>query len=237
MVSWPVMVMWRVNYNMEKRLNIILLGPPAAGKGTQSQLIEKRYAISHISTGDMFRAAIKEQTPLGKEAYQYTSTGRLVPDEVTNGLVKERLSKDDCKKGFLLDGFPRTVIQADVLQEILSSLGTSLTCCILLKADDELLIDRIASRRVCLNCGASYSIKTNKPKVENVCDCCGTELVFRNDDRPESFKVTVEDYHKKTFPLVEYYKKKGLLYEVDALLPIDEVFENISKIISSLLDR
>lgn len=226
--------MRRVNYKMKKALNIILLGPPAAGKGTQSELITKEFNIKHISTGDMFRKAIKEKTPLGLEASSYINAGKLVPDSVTNGLVKERLSQDDCKEGFLLDGFPRTVPQADELNSILSSIGTGLTCCILLTADDNQLIDRISSRRVCLKCGSSYSLKTKKPQVENICDNCGKELTFRDDDRPESFKVRLEDYHKKTLPLVDYYKEKGLLYQVDALQNIDDVFACIKEILRKL---
>ena len=223
--------------NRNKSLNIILLGPPASGKGTQSELICNEFDIVHISTGDMFRAAISNKTELGLEASSYIQAGKLVPDSVTNGLVKERLALDDVKNGFLLDGFPRTVNQADELENILSSLNTSLTAVISLVADDDELISRISSRRVCLKCGASYSLKNKKPKVDNICDNCSSTLVQREDDKEESFKVRLEDYQKKTFPLVEYYKKKGILYEVNALLSIDEVFDQIKDFLKRKLDE
>lgn len=218
---------------MSKGLNIILMGPPAAGKGTQSEFICSKYGIKHISTGDMFRQAIAEKTKLGVEAEGYISKGLLVPDDVTIGLVAERLAKDDCKEGFLLDGFPRTIPQADKLNEILSSLGRSLSVCIALVADEEKLVERISSRRVCPKCGASYSLITKKPKVEGICDLCGSEIIQRKDDCAESFKVRLDDYSKKTYPLISYYSDKGLLKEVDALMSI----EDVSKAISVILDE
>lgn len=215
-------------------LNIILMGPPAAGKGTQSELICERYAIAHISTGDMFRSAIQNKTPLGLEASEYIQKGELVPDSVTVGLVRERLKEQDCANGFLLDGFPRTIAQADELENILSSLGKKLSSVILLVADDDVLIERISNRRVCTKCGASYNLKTKPSQVEGVCDNCGSELILRPDDRAESFSVRLKDYHEKTLPLADYYRNKGLLKEVDALQDINDVFKDVEKIIASL---
>ncbi len=225
--------MRRVNCNMaqNEEKNIIIMGPPAAGKGTQSELIVKAYGLPHISTGDMFRSAMKEQTPLGIEAGKYMAEGKLVPDEVTIGLVEERLSKEDCKNGFLLDGFPRTIPQAEALKAILAKMGRKITSVIVLEADDEELIARIAARRVCPKCGASYSLRNRKPKVEGICDNCGEEIILRQDDRPESFKVRLDDYRKKTLPLVDYYKKEGVVKEFDALESIESVFAQIQETI------
>lgn len=215
-------------------LNIILMGPPAAGKGTQSELIIEHYHIPHISTGDMFRAAISEKTPLGLKASEYINAGLLVPDEVTIGLVEERLGKEDCKEGFLLDGFPRTVPQAEALDSMLAKSGRQISAVIHMVADDEVLINRITSRRVCPNCGASYNVVTKKAQVENVCDACHHELIQRKDDTREAFQVRLDAYRAQTLPIAEHYGKQGLVSEVNALQSIDAVFSDVEKILDEV---
>ena len=218
---------------MEKQLNIILMGPPAAGKGTQSENICKKFNIAHISTGDMFRSAIASKTPLGVEASEYISAGKLVPDSLTIKLVEERLGRDDCLNGFLLDGFPRTIPQAEALDKLLEEGHRELSYVILLEADDEELASRITSRRVCPKCGASYSLKNKKPHIEGICDESGSKLIQRDDDKIESFKVRLDDYHSKTSPLADYYENKGKLVKIDALQDIDKVFEDIKKVLEA----
>lgn len=215
-----------------KELNIILMGPPAAGKGTQSELIVSNFAVPHISTGDMLRSAVSDKTPLGLKAAEYMNAGKLVPDDVIIGLVEERISKDDCRKGFLLDGFPRTIPQAEALDTMLAKLGRKINSVILLTADDEVLTGRITSRRVCPNCGASYNVNTKKPKVEGVCDSCGATLIQRKDDNAEAFKVRLKAYADQTFSIADYYAKKGVVSEVNALQSIDEVFADVKKALS-----
>ena len=196
-------------------LNIILMGPPGAGKGTQAKKLIAALGIPHISTGDMFREAIKEGTPLGKLAASYINDGHLVPDDVTIGLVKERLSKSDCAKGYLLDGFPRTIPQAEALEKLTKEIGREVSYVIDIETPKEELIRRICGRRVCKVCGAPYHVESAKPKVDGICDICGGELVQRPDDNEEALNVRLEAYHKSTKPLLEYYEKKGLLKVFD----------------------
>ena len=192
-------------------LNIILMGPPGAGKGTQAKILIKKYDIPHISTGDMFREAIKQGTPLGKLAASYINDGHLVPDDVTIGLVKERLSKDDCAKGYLLDGFPRTIVQAEALEKLTEEINRPIEYVINIDTPKEELVARICGRRVCKKCGAPYHIINVKPKVDGVCDICGGELIQRPDDNEEALNTRLEAYTKQTKPLLDYYEKKGLL--------------------------
>lgn len=192
-------------------LNIILMGPPGAGKGTQAKILIAKFNIPHISTGDMFREAIKEGTPLGKLAASYINDGHLVPDDVTIGLVKERLSKDDCANGYLLDGFPRTIPQAEALEVLTKEIGREVNYVINIDTPKEELVSRICGRRVCKKCGAPYHIVNVKPKVDGVCDICGGELVQRPDDNEEALSIRLEAYNKQTKPLLDFYAKKGLL--------------------------
>ncbi len=195
--------------------NIILMGPPGAGKGTQATDLVERYHIPHISTGDMFREAIKNKTPLGQKAEAIIARGDLVPDDITVGLVKERLSQDDCANGYLLDGFPRTIPQAEALEEIGKEIGRPVNAVIDISVPEEVLIDRIGGRRVCPKCGASYHVRNMKPKVEGKCDHCGSDLIQRKDDNPESFKVRLENYYKQTAPVSDFYEARKLLRRYD----------------------
>lgn len=211
--------------------NIILLGAPGAGKGTQAQILKEKYNIPHISTGDMFREAIKNKTPLGTLADSYISKGHLVPDDVTIALVKERLSKDDCANGYLLDGFPRTLVQAEALAKLSKEINREINLVINIDVKEEILIDRISGRRICKSCGASYHIKNMPPKVEGVCDHCGGELYIRKDDNVDALKVRLEHYRNETKPLIEYYSKEGLLKTVDGAIGLDNVLCEISSFI------
>lgn len=208
--------------------NIILMGPPGAGKGTLAKQLKEALNLVHISTGDMFRDAIKAQTELGKLAASYINEGHLVPDEVTIGLVKERLSQKDCDAGFLLDGFPRTLPQAEALNEIAKSISRPIEAVINLDCDNNELIRRISGRRVCKNCGAPYHIETMKPKVEGVCDLCGGPLYQRKDDNEDALKVRLGHYEEETKPLLDYYKKLGLLESFDSLIGKDPLFDEVT---------
>lgn len=196
-------------------MKIVLLGPPGAGKGTQAKLIVEKYNIPHISTGDIFRKNIKEMTPLGIKAKEYIDKGQLVPDEVTVDIVKDRIQQEDCKNGFLLDGFPRTVAQADALSEVLEDLGTKLDYVINIKVDENNLIVRLSGRRVCPKCGASFHVVFNPPKQEGVCDYCGAEVVQRADDTEETVKNRLSVYNKQTQPLIDYYTNNGLIKNIN----------------------
>ena len=204
-------------------MHILIMGPPGAGKGTQAANIVKEFGVPHISTGDMFRAAVKEGTELGKKAKACMDKGELVPDDVTIGIVAERLQKDDCKKGFILDGFPRTTEQADALQKILADIGLKLKAVVNINVPAEDLIERAVGRRICKKCGATYHVKFNPTAKEGVCDDCGGELYSRADDNEETMKSRLSVYEASTRPLIEYYRKAGIYEEIDGRQSIDKV--------------
>ena len=208
-------------------MRLLIMGAPGAGKGTQAALIKEEYNIAHISTGDMFRKAIMDKTPMGVIAASYIDKGNLVPDDVTIALVKERLQEKDCNNGFLLDGFPRTYEQAVALDKILNDLGIKLDAVINISVADEYLVDRITGRRVCEKCGASYHIKAAKPKVEGVCDMCGGKLIQRKDDEEATIKNRLQVYYQKTKPVLDYYLKQGIVRNVSGVGDIEDIFINI----------
>lgn len=208
-------------------MRLLIMGAPGAGKGTQAALIKDEYNIAHISTGDMFRAAIKNQTPTGIEAKGYIDKGQLVPDSTTIKLVRERLLQEDCKNGFLLDGFPRNTSQAIALDEMLKEVGIKLDAVINVDVDDSFLIERITGRRTCLACGASYHVTAKKPLKEGVCDVCGADLVQRKDDCEETIKSRLEVYHNQTAPVLEYFGKQGIVKNIPGVGEISEIFANI----------
>lgn len=214
-------------------MKIVMLGAPGAGKGTQAKKISEKYGIPHISTGDIFRANIKENTELGQKAKTYMDQGLLVPDELTCDLVMDRISQDDCKNGFVLDGFPRTIPQAEALDAALTKIGQKMDYAVDVDVPDENIINRMSGRRACLNCGATYHIVSIPTKVEGVCDRCGSPVVLRDDDQPETVKKRLEVYHAQTQPLIDYYKKQNILKSVDGTQPMEEVFRAIVEILGA----
>ncbi|AVQ33618.1 adenylate kinase [Staphylococcus muscae] len=215
-------------------MNIILMGLPGAGKGTQASEIVKKYPIPHISTGDMFRKAIKDETELGKEAKSYMDRGELVPDEVTVGIVKERISEDDAKKGFLLDGFPRTIEQAEALNSILEELGREIDAVVNIEVPEEELMNRLTGRRICETCGTTYHLVFNPPKVEGVCDLDGGKLYQREDDNPETVANRLNVNIKQSKPILDFYGQQGVLKNIDGSKQIDAVSEDVIQILESL---
>ena len=214
-------------------MKIIMLGAPGAGKGTQAKKIAAEYNIPHVSTGDIFRANIKEQTELGMEAKSYMDKGQLVPDELTVKILLDRVAKDDCKNGYVLDGFPRTIPQAEVLDKAVSELGEAIDFAIDIEVPDESIVARMSGRRACLKCGATYHIKHLPPKQDGICDTCGSELVIREDDKEETVKNRLNVYHAQTQPLIEYYENKGILKQFDGERDAEVVFADIKKILEA----
>ena len=212
-------------------MKIIMLGAPGAGKGTQAKQIAAKYEIPHISTGDIFRANIKNGTELGKKAKEYMDQGMLVPDELTCDLVMDRIAQDDCERGFVLDGFPRTIPQAEALTNALTKIGQSMDYAIDVDVPDENIVNRMSGRRACLNCGATYHIVFNPTKTEGVCDACGNETVLRDDDKPETVQKRLTVYHDQTQPLIDYYRNMNILKSVDGTKPMNEVFSDIVAIL------
>lgn len=208
-------------------MNILFMGPPGAGKGTQAERIVDTFNVPHISTGDAFRLAMKQGTPLGQKAKEFVDQGLLVPDEITNGIVRDRLLLEDCNNGFLLDGFPRTLQQAEALDGMLAEMGRSIDHVVNLKVDRGLLLARLTGRRICKSCGATYHVMFNPPKQEGVCDKCGGELYQRSDDTEAKVGTRLDEYISKTAPLLDYYAGKGTLREVDGEKEIDDVTAEI----------
>ena len=214
-------------------MKIIMLGAPGAGKGTQAKKIAEKYHIPHISTGDIFRANIKNGTELGKKAKTYMDQGLLVPDELTVDLVIDRVGQDDCKDGYILDGFPRTIPQAECLDAALEKRGEKVDFAIDVEVPDENIVNRMSGRRACVGCGATYHIKYNPTKVDGVCDACGEKLVLRDDDKAETVQKRLGDYLDQTQPLIDYYTKSGVLKEVDGTVDMEDVFQAIVEILGA----
>ena len=214
-------------------MKLLIMGRPGAGQGTQAANIKEYYNIPHISTGDMFRAAIKNETKLGLTAKGYMDKGQLVPDEVTIGIVQERLLEDDCKKGFLLDGFPRTIAQAEALETFLKANGILLDAVLDVNVPAEILVRRMVGRRVCKGCGATFHVEFNAPKQEGICDVCGTPLIQRADDTYETANSRLEVYDNNTAPLLDFYNTRGLLKTVNGDQALDKVFEDIKNVLGA----
>ena len=212
-------------------MKIIMLGAPGAGKGTQAKKIAEKYGIPHISTGDIFRANIKNQTELGMKAKGYMDQGMLVPDELTLELIMDRFTNDDCKNGYVLEGFPRTIPQPEALTKALADKNDDVDYAINVDVPDEAIVTRMSGRRACLTCGGTYHIKFNPTKVEGICDACGGELVLRADDKPETVQKRLDVYHEQTQPLIDYYQTQNILKEVDGTLPLEDVFGAIIAIL------
>ena len=212
-------------------MKIIMLGAPGAGKGTQAKMIAEKYSVPHISTGDIFRANIKNGTELGMEAKKYMDQGLLVPDELTVKILLDRVANEDCKNGYVLDGFPRTIPQAQVLDKALTELGDKIDYAINVEVPDENIVNRMSGRRACVNCGATYHIVYAPTKEENVCDNCHGELILRDDDKPETVQKRLNVYHEQTQPLIDYYTNKNILVEVDGTVDINLVFDAIVKVL------
>ena len=212
-------------------MKIIMLGAPGAGKGTQAQMIAEKFSIPHISTGDIFRANIKNGTELGKKAKEFMDKGQLVPDELTVELLLDRVAKDDCKNGYVLDGFPRTIPQASVLKEALAKQNDKIDFAINVDVPDENIVRRMSGRRACVTCGATYHIEHVPPKKEGICDKCGSALILRDDDKPDTVLNRLKVYHDQTQPLIDFYNNEGILKEVDGTIDVKDVFESIVKIL------
>ncbi|MBR6258503.1 MAG: adenylate kinase [Lachnospiraceae bacterium] len=212
-------------------MKIVMLGAPGAGKGTQAKMIAAGYGLPHVSTGDIFRANVKGGTPLGMEAKAYMDKGELVPDELTVRILLDRVAQDDCKNGYVLDGFPRTIPQAEVLDAELSKMGEQIDFAIDVEVPDENIVKRMSGRRACVNCGATYHIVHIPPKKEGICDACGSELILRDDDKEETVKNRLAIYHQQTQPLIDFYSKKGVLKEVDGTKDSAAVYEDIKNIL------
>lgn len=213
-------------------MKIIMLGAPGAGKGTQAKMIADRYNVPHISTGDIFRANIKNGTELGMEAKKYMDEGKLVPDELTVKILLDRVAQDDCKNGYVLDGFPRTIPQAEVLDNALNKIGDKIDYAVDIDVPDENIVNRMSGRRACVTCGATYHIVHVPPKKEGICDRCGSELILRDDDKPETVKNRLKIYHDQTQPLIEFYTNKGILKSVDGTQDMNDVFAAIVAILA-----